>query len=222
MNEQTSSREPNAARAGLGKSGDAAATDGRRRILDAALEEFAIHGFIGASIRQIGRRAEAQHQLIIHHFKNKETLWEAVVAEQLRETTEVYERILAAEQEVGAAAALRLLLRELVNWAARKPAFHRVVAYEAQAGSPRLNWLIENYLKVLYATASRLIENAQQEGAARPGETHQLFFAFMGIVSNRFQNPAAFRMLTGRDPSDPAEVDEAYRLACGFLGLSAE
>jgi AcrR family transcriptional regulator len=47
---------------------------GRARIRDAALEQFAIHGFEGATIRGIAEAAGVSPGLVQHHFRSKEAL----------------------------------------------------------------------------------------------------------------------------------------------------
>ncbi len=47
-------------------------------ILDAAEQAFGRHGFEGASMRAIAERAEVAQALLHYHFRNKETLYEAV------------------------------------------------------------------------------------------------------------------------------------------------
>jgi AcrR family transcriptional regulator len=47
---------------------------GRARIRDAALEQFALHGFQGATIRGIAQAAGVSPGLVQHHFRSKEAL----------------------------------------------------------------------------------------------------------------------------------------------------
>jgi len=47
----------------------------RKRILDAAAEEFSRHGFEAATLSGIARRAKVSKQLIYHHFRSKESLF---------------------------------------------------------------------------------------------------------------------------------------------------
>ena len=47
---------------------------GRARIRDAALEQFGIHGFDGATIRGIAASAGVSPGLVQHHFRSKEAL----------------------------------------------------------------------------------------------------------------------------------------------------
>lgn len=51
----------------------------RAAILTAAREEFAEHGFAGATIRAIARRAGVTHGLVMLHFESKEQLFLAAV-----------------------------------------------------------------------------------------------------------------------------------------------
>lgn len=55
---------------------DSSAT--KRRILDAASEEFAQNGFAGARVNRIAENAKANKQLIYRYFGSKQDLYEAV------------------------------------------------------------------------------------------------------------------------------------------------
>jgi hypothetical protein len=53
----------------------------RQRILDAASEEFRLHGYPDASMRRIAHGAKATTGAIYHHFPSKELLFDALVRE---------------------------------------------------------------------------------------------------------------------------------------------
>lgn len=55
----------------------------RRRILAAAIDEFAANGYAGARIDRIAARAEVNKRMIYHHFGGKRVLFEAVLADRL-------------------------------------------------------------------------------------------------------------------------------------------
>src|SRR4051794_31942021 len=69
--------KPRRAPAGPERQRDAERT--RERILDAALVEFGEHGFAGARIGAIARRAGANQQLISYYFDGKEGLYRALL-----------------------------------------------------------------------------------------------------------------------------------------------
>lgn len=58
--------------------------DSRARILKAATEEFAKHGYAGARIDRIARRAKANKALIYYHFASKARLYQQVLENQVR------------------------------------------------------------------------------------------------------------------------------------------
>lgn len=62
----------------------------RDRLLDAAGEEFATHGFKHATVRDICRRASANVAAVNYHFRDKESLYEAVVTQAHRYAVQKY------------------------------------------------------------------------------------------------------------------------------------
>src|SRR5690606_15581688 len=65
----------------------------KKRILDAAVVEFAAKGFSGARVENIARTAEANMRLLYHYFNDKEQLYIAVIEE-------VYREVRLAEQDL--------------------------------------------------------------------------------------------------------------------------
>ncbi len=59
----------------------------KRRILDAAEEEFGREGFAGARLTSIGKRARVPTSLIHFHFEDKELLYRAVMGRALQSVT---------------------------------------------------------------------------------------------------------------------------------------
>ena len=68
-------------------------------MLDAALVEFADHGFEGASTEDIARRAGISQPYLFRLFGTKKELFKAAAARCLRETLELFQR--AAEGKRG-------------------------------------------------------------------------------------------------------------------------
>jgi AcrR family transcriptional regulator len=78
------------------------AAERREGILDAALEEFAEHGYHGASTEAIARRAGISQPYVFRLFGTKQELFKAVAARCFRETLDMFQR--AAEGLRGDAA----------------------------------------------------------------------------------------------------------------------
>ncbi|KAA0916010.1 TetR/AcrR family transcriptional regulator [Streptomyces apricus] len=61
------------------------ATETKRRLMKAAVEEFAAHGLAGARIDRIAESAKANKRSIYMHFGTKEELFDMVVADGMSE-----------------------------------------------------------------------------------------------------------------------------------------
>ncbi|XVV17344.1 TetR/AcrR family transcriptional regulator [Actinoplanes sp. CA-131856] len=63
----------------------------RRKILDAAAQEFAAHGYAGARIRAIAERAGVNQQLLSYYFDGKQGLFRAMTEQWGRRQAEISE-----------------------------------------------------------------------------------------------------------------------------------
>ncbi|HEX6360815.1 TetR/AcrR family transcriptional regulator [Actinophytocola sp.] len=64
------------------------ATETKRRIMQAAVDEFATHGLAGARVDRIAENATANKRSIYMHFGTKEELFDMVVADSLLKVAE--------------------------------------------------------------------------------------------------------------------------------------
>jgi TetR/AcrR family transcriptional regulator len=128
----------------------------------------------------------------------------------------------AARVEVqGASDALREMLRAFALFTARRPELQRLLSFEGQADSERLDWLIEIYIRPLYEISTAAIRAAQRAGMARPGDPGRLHYAVIGVITMSLVFSKEYQRMTGLDPFSPAEVEKSVELACGVLGLAA-
>ncbi|MBO7908283.1 TetR family transcriptional regulator [Burkholderia pseudomallei] len=193
----------------------------RSRIIAAALKCFSSVGFEGATLRQIADEADVLHQLVVYHFKNKETLWRAVVSEIFRDSDERFSRRLEGLQGVDPGTTLRLMLRDVVRFSAAHPEFHRLMTLEGRNDSPRLRWMLEEHVRKYYEMSTRLIRAAQEAGMAKPGNPGELHYATLGLITAAFSLAPEFRLLTQLEPFSEEHVERTYRLACDFLMTDA-
>jgi AcrR family transcriptional regulator len=84
----------------------------RRRILDAAAEEFAAHGIDGTSTAAICRRAGIGSGTLFHYFATKRDIFHALFRDDLERNAEACERALAASAPT---AGLEVLLDHLTG-----------------------------------------------------------------------------------------------------------
>ncbi len=122
----------------------------RHALIDAAIGEFAAHGFEGASTRAIAEAAGAHQSQIKDPFDNTDELWRRCLERLLGEVDAAIAEASAvrAGPDGGQRAidVLEATIRGLVRFAARRPELNRIMVHEATSPSDRLTWLVETRL----------------------------------------------------------------------------
>jgi AcrR family transcriptional regulator len=176
----------------------------RERILDAAVEVFAEKGFLGASTREIARRAGTNQGLITYHFRSKDELWRAAadsVFEKLGR--QLAERVNALELADPRERA-REAIRQYVRFAAAHPELFRIMVDEGRVSNDRMNWLVDAHLRPRFQAISRgLMEVAGIDEALLP----HAFYALAGAASLMFAVAPECRRLTGLEPRSAQTIE---------------
>jgi AcrR family transcriptional regulator len=199
-----------AAKRGSYRSSDAV----RTKLIDAAMTEFAAHGFEGSSTRAIAGRAGAHQPQINYHFTSKEALWRAVMDRMMAEVDAHL-----ASDETEPRAIVESLIRGFVRFAAARPELNRMMIHEASAKSDRLSWLIETHIRPRYEgfLASWNLMRADGDGRDVPPEL--AYHLMIGAASLLHANAPEVEELIGIVPSDAEIVEQhADTMVILFLG----
>ena len=140
----------------------------RERILSVALQVFAERGFNGATTVEIARRAQVSQPLVHYHFDSKKELWRAAVDYGFSPLRAVYSGAAEEMRDIGTLARLKIMVRRIVRFAAEHQAIVQITIQESVQNSPRLTWLVQNYVGPLQREIEQLLEAGQQEGWAKP------------------------------------------------------
>lgn len=179
--------------------------------MEAALSEFAQHGFEGASIRGIGQRAGLEHTLLKHHFSNKDTLWQSTAAYAFEKIYSLWEEAIPVGSEMSAAERVSIEFHTLFRFTVSNPDFYQFMARESSIDSPRLGWLVSEMLKPTRDRILPQIAEAQRDGEMIRGNPslvyHMLISMATGLASQQGEM-ASF----GFELSNEAEVDGYWSL----------
>lgn len=147
----------------------------QQKLLDAAIEAFSENGFKGTSTRDIADRAGVHHPLITYHFKNKDQLWRAATDRIFREFNISLVKAMAEIPDAEPKAKAEAFIRTYLHYSRSQPALHRIILQEANYESDRLEWLIENHLRPLFAEVEKSLAGLQQIGVVPTGSPAMLF-----------------------------------------------
>lgn len=120
----------------------------RRRLLEAAGEVFAEHGFRAATVQEICRRADANIAAVNYHFSDKEQLYRAVIryAEEEHGDTNPHEPPPGASAEERLQAHVEWFLMHLLDEG--RPAWHgRLMAREMIEPTAALDELVSGHIR---------------------------------------------------------------------------
>jgi AcrR family transcriptional regulator len=156
---------------------DAAA---RERLLQAAVDAFATHGFEGTSLRQIARQAGVAFQLIGYHFGSKEQLWLATVdhlfAVRVRAAKTTFNPVKDFEQQ------LREWLRIALHFAIQEPQLRRIMCQELLAQSPRYGQHLKSRMEEAAPYFEYFFEQARKQGIVARLSTQEMLLVLRGIL----------------------------------------
>ena len=180
--------------------------DVRHRLIEAALSEFAAHGFDGASTRAIATRAGAHQPQINYHFESKDELWRVALDQLLGELDTTMEEYTAGIDRADPTAMFAAIVRGLVVFASRRPELNRIMMHEGTAPSSRLSWLVTNHLEWRFEDLRRRWQTLAAEGIAAPLSADILYHVLIGASSLLYANAPEARLL-GIDPDTPSVVE---------------
>ena len=160
--------------------------ESRDRILAAALELFAHHGFAATSVRMIAERAGVAQGLLYNYFEGKDALLRAIFEQSMADVQESFE---VAESDADPAARLERLVRAALEIVDRNQAFWRL-SYQIRMQPEVLASLGEDVVGWTEATRAHLEALLREAGAARPEvESRVLFAAIDGAAQHYVLDP---------------------------------
>lgn len=194
----------------------------REALLDAAIAEFAAHGFEGASTRSIAARAGTHQPQINYHFDSKDELWRAAVDHVFSKLADaVATPELAAFTGGGEITreGFAAVLRAIVRAVSGLPELNRMMVVEATADSDRLAWIVERHTRGIYDLLAGAWRSLRERGIVAEIDETIVYYALIGAATMAYVNAPEARRLVGERVIDEAFIDaHAEAMVTIFLG----
>lgn len=206
----------------------------REALLDAALGEFAAHGFEGASTRAIAAAAGTHQPQINYHFESKDALWKAAVDHlfvrldrAIGDASFVVSRVVPDNLDVGGVdgatsrvsdsehasasdldprVAFAGLLRTFVRAVAGLPELNRIMVQEATIDSERLQWIVERHTRPRFDLVTEHWRRLRAAGLVADLDEVVVYYSLIGAASLAYVNAPEARLL-GHDTSTESFVE---------------
>jgi TetR/AcrR family transcriptional regulator len=188
----------------------------RDAILDAAERLFAERGFTGVSTREIAADAGLRNQAsLYHHFRDKEALYEAVLARGLTPIVALIGEAGERWQEAGAGLrrsvdAVDPMLDQLLDHLDRQPHLPRLIQRAGLDDSPYLRATFHRLLEPLAAQGMRVLAGSTV-GPWEPADLPHLAAGLYLLLFGYFANAPLVEVLVEQDPHSPAAVARQRR-----------
>lgn len=190
----------------------------RAALIDAAVHEFAAHGFEGGSTRAIAARAGVHQPQINYHFSSKLALWRAAVDHLFAELRQEQERF--QRPDLDEVQSLAAGIRAFVHHAARRPELNRIMVRESGVMGERLDWMIETHVRARFATMASNWERLRADGRVVDVDALTAFYMILGGGTLLYTNAPEAQAISGLDPFEPDRIDAHAEALISMLILT--
>ena len=196
--------------------------ESRAAILAAAAHEFAQFGIAGARTDAIAREAGVNKALLYYYFKDKETLYGAVLDEAFSGLKITVLRVLdgdgAPREKITAYAGAyfdfiasnrlypRLMQREMMR------------AKEGQ--SPHIDKVIKDYIQPIFVRVSEVIKEGIAKGDFRPVNPVHFVPSMVAMIVFYFSSAPMMQKIIGFNPLTPERIAERRAAVLDFISAA--
>jgi len=186
----------------------------RAAILQAAVREFSREGIAGARTDAIARAAHVNKALLYYYFKDKESLYSAVLDEVFGGLSTAVMQVLSLDlpprEKILAYAGTHF------DYIASHPLYPRITQAEmmraGRGGSSHLPGIVRQYFSPLARKVGEVLRKGIAAGDFRPVDPFHFFPSMIAMITFYFTSAPVMRELMGEDPFTPEKL-EARRTA---------
>src|SRR5690242_2123567 len=188
--------------------------ESRAAILQAAIREFSREGVAGARTDAIARAAGVNKALLYYYFKDKETLYAAVLDQVFGGLSQSIQKALSSD--LPPREKLLAYVGAHFDYIASHPLYPRITQGEmmraARGAAPQLERIAKQYFVPLFRKVAAVIAEGQVTGDFRPVDPLHFVPSMIAIIVFPFTNAPVLRMVAGVDPY-ASELVAARRVA---------
>ena len=193
--------------------------ESRAAILKAAAHEFAELGIAGARTDTIAREARVNKALLYYYFKDKETLYSAVLDEAFAGLKETIFRVL--DRDLPTREKLMAYVGAYFDFVAANQMYPRLMQREmmrAREGrSPHLERIIKNYFQPIFQRVGDLLRKGIEEGEFRPVNPAHFVPSMVAMIIFYFSGAPVMQKIVGFNPLTPERIAERRAAVLDFI-----
>jgi TetR/AcrR family transcriptional regulator len=186
------------------------------------LREFSLEGVAGARTDAIAKAAGVNKALLYYYFRDKETLYGAVLDHVFGGLKERINK--ALDSDLPPREKLLAYVAAHFDYIASHPLYPRITQSEmmraAHGKAPHLKRIAKQYFVPLFGRVASVIEEGQAAGDFRPVDPTHFVPSMIAIIVFHFTNAPILRMLKGIDPLAPQLVAARRAAVMDFISAA--
>ena len=194
----------------------------RAAILRAAVAEFAEHGIAGARTDAIARAAHVNKALLYYYFKDKDSLYEAVLDHVFSGLRDRVMPVLDSQLEPREK--LLQYVGHYFDYIAANPRFPRVVQGEwmrvGPKGNPQMLRIAREYFAPIYRRVAQMLREGAEKGQFRAVNPMDFLPSLVGVIVFYFSTAPAMKMLLKTDPLSRERIAERKKFVLEFVSAA--
>jgi len=196
--------------------------ESRAAILKAAAREFAQHGIAGARTDTIAREARVNKALLYYYFKDKETLYGAVLDDAFSGLKDTVFR--ALDGDLPPRQKILEYVGAYFDFVASNQLYPRLMQREmmqAREGqSPNIDRVIKNYIQPIFGRVSELLRRGIADGEFRPVNPAHFVPSMVAVIVFYFSSAPVMQKIVGFNPLTPERIAERRAAVLDFISAA--
>jgi TetR/AcrR family transcriptional regulator len=196
--------------------------ESRAAILNAAAREFAEHGIDGARTDAIARAARVNKALLYYYFKDKDTLYGAVLDAAFSGLKERVFRVLASSSPPGEK--MLQYAGTYFDFIASNRLYPRLMQREmmrAREGeSQHIDKIIRNHIQPIFCRVSEVLREGISRGEFREVNPVHFVPSIIGMIVFYFSSAPVMQKILGFNPLTPSRVAERRAAVMDFVSAT--
>ena len=196
--------------------------ESRAAILQAAAFEFAEHGIAGARTDTIAREAHVNKALLYYYFKDKETLYGAVLDDAFAGLKNTVFKVL--DSDLPPRDKILAYAGAYFDFIASNQLYPRLMQREmmrAREGqSPHIEKVIKNYIQPIFLRVSEVLRQGIAEGNFRPVNPAHFVQSIVAMIVFYFSSAPMMRKIVGFNPLTPERIAERRASVLDFISAA--
>jgi len=196
--------------------------ESRAAILEAAAQEFAEHGIAGARTDEIAREARVNKALLYYYFRDKETLYGAVIDEAFFGLKDIVFHVL--DSDLPPREKLLAYAGAYFDFVATHQLFPRLWLREMmqvrEGSSPHLDRVIKNYFRPMFLRVGELFRQGIAAGEFRPVDPAHFVPSILVMIVSYFSTAPVIRRIVGFNPLTPERIAERRAAVLDFISAA--